>query len=183
MVHALPHYIAIQHMINNIIYISTYICKNIYEYEHFKFLFVAFATSVNQCIFDKIIIADSSKAHNLAFYTNLVNQLCWQFLSIMLALCSMFLPPYYAENYAGIIDSSQSLGFSFTYYSFQNFLKFLRTILISAKLPTIFKLIKMKREWLHFVVRFLEEGYVLQGVLRRMVIQQHNVPIQMSNEQ
>ena len=28
------------------------------------------------------------------------------FLRIMLALCSMLLPPYYAQNYAGIIGSS-----------------------------------------------------------------------------
>ena len=28
------------------------------------------------------------------------------FLPIMLALCSMLLPPYYAQNYAGIIGSS-----------------------------------------------------------------------------
>ena len=32
--------------------------------------------------------------------------LCWQFLPIMLALCSMLLPPYYVQNYAGIIGSS-----------------------------------------------------------------------------
>ena len=38
------------------------------------------------------------------------------------------LPP---QNYAGMIGSSQSLSLSFTYYSFQNFLKFLRTTLIT----------------------------------------------------
>ena len=31
--------------------------------------------------------------------------LCWQFLPIMLTLCSMLLPSYYAQNYAGIIGS------------------------------------------------------------------------------
>ena len=35
--------------------------------------------------------------------------LCWQFLPIMLALCSMLLPPYYAQNYAGIIGSSLAI--------------------------------------------------------------------------
>ena len=32
------------------------------------------------------------------------------FLPIMLALCSMLLPPYYAQNYAGIMGSSLILG-------------------------------------------------------------------------
>ena len=32
--------------------------------------------------------------------------LCWQFLPVMLALCSVLLPPYYAQNYASIIGSS-----------------------------------------------------------------------------
>ena len=41
----------------------------------------------------------------------------------------MPLPPYYAQNYAGIIGSSLSLSLSFTYYSFQNFLKCLHIIL------------------------------------------------------
>ena len=36
--------------------------------------------------------------------------LCWQFLPIMLALCSMLLPPYYVQNYAGIIGSSLTGG-------------------------------------------------------------------------
>ena len=36
--------------------------------------------------------------------------LCWQFLPVMLALCSMLLPPYYAQNYAGIIGSSLVIG-------------------------------------------------------------------------
>ena len=32
--------------------------------------------------------------------------LCWQFLPIIMALCLMLLPPYYAQNYAGKIGSS-----------------------------------------------------------------------------
>ena len=44
-----------------------------------------------------------SCAKHVAIYTNLVNYTAWQFLRIMLALCSMLLLPYYAQNYAGII--------------------------------------------------------------------------------
>ena len=45
----------------------------------------------------------------------------------MLAWCWLPLPPYYTQNYAEIIGSS--LNLSFTFYSFQNFLKFLHIIL------------------------------------------------------
>ena len=43
-------------------------------------------------------------------------QLCWQLLPIMLALCSMLLLSYYAQNYADIITSS--LAYLIAYINF-----------------------------------------------------------------
>ena len=54
--------------------------------------------------FDRII-TDSPESHNPVqnAYFCLLH---WKFLPIMLALCSMLLPPYYAQNYAGTIGSN-----------------------------------------------------------------------------
>ena len=66
-----------------------------YVYEQFEFIFIAFVTLVNAC-FDKIITTDSPKSQNPAKSVHLYKycQLCWQFLSIMLALCSLLLLSY-----------------------------------------------------------------------------------------
>ena len=50
-------------------------------------------------IIDKMIFTDTPKSREVV-------DLRLQFLPIMLALCSMLLPCYYAQNYAGIIGSS-----------------------------------------------------------------------------
>ena len=59
-------------------------------------------------IFDKIITTDSPKSHNpvKSIYFYKFCQWCCKVLPIMLALCSMLLLSYYAQNYAGIIGSS-----------------------------------------------------------------------------
>ena len=85
----------VQHTINN---------SSTYVYKHFEFIFVAFATLFNTH-FDKIITTNSPKSHNPVKNVQFC-QLCWQFLPIMPALCSMLLYSYYAQNYAGIIGSS-----------------------------------------------------------------------------
>ena len=83
-----------------------------YTYQHFEFSFVTF------CNFSQYIWVFNSHYHILtqisqswakhAFY--IIFSLCWQFVPIMLALCSMLLPPYYAQNYAGTIGSSLYLA-------------------------------------------------------------------------
>ena len=79
-------------------------------YKHFEFIFVAFATLFSTH-FDKIITTDSPKSHNsYAFYT-IFYQLYWQCLPIMLALRSILLLSYYAQNYAGVIGSSLVIHF------------------------------------------------------------------------
>ena len=81
-----------------------------YVYKHCEFIFVVFATLVN-AYFGKIITTDSPKSHNPVkiMHFRKVCQSCCKFLPIMLALYSLLLPPYYAQNYAEIIGSSLSL--------------------------------------------------------------------------
>ena len=80
-----------------------------YVYKHFEFILADFATQSIHKFFYKIITSDSPKSDNpvksVQFYTNFY-QLCWQFLPIMLELCSTVLLSYYAQNYASIIGSS-----------------------------------------------------------------------------
>ena len=79
----------VQHTINN---------SPTYLYEHFEFIFATFATLVDT-YFGKVITTDSPKCHNplKSVY------LCWQYLPIMLALCSMLLLSHYVQNYAAYI--------------------------------------------------------------------------------
>ena len=77
-----------------------------YIYKHFEFIFVAFATMVNT-YFDKIITTDLPKSHNPVIsvhYINFIN--CFAIFAYYVALYSMLLLSYYAQNYAGIIGSS-----------------------------------------------------------------------------
>ena len=73
--------------------------------------FVEFIT-FNHCIHHipnliKITV-DSLKISVVTFK---IHMLCTKSLPIMLALCSMLLPSYYAPNYAGIIGSGLALGY------------------------------------------------------------------------
>ena len=89
----------VQHTINNS---SSYISINTLN----SLFFVAFATLIN-AYFDKIITADSPKSHQVLILWKFCNSLIvLAILPIMLALCSLLLLSYYAQNYAGIIASS-----------------------------------------------------------------------------
>ena len=80
-------------------------------YEQFEFIFVAFfATLFSTYFIYHRFTQISQSCEKCAFYTNCACPLCWQLLPTMLALYSMLLPSYYAQNYAGIIGSSLLLG-------------------------------------------------------------------------
>ena len=70
-------------------------------------MFVAVGTLFNTH-FDKIITADSPSSHNLAKSVHFIQNLSivLVILPIVLALSSMLLRSYYAQNCAGIIGSS-----------------------------------------------------------------------------
>ena len=93
---------AVQHTINN---------SSTCVYEHFEVIIVTFATLVN-IPFDKIITTHSPKSHNpvKSEYFIQILSIMLAVLPTMLALCSMLLPPYYVQNYAGIIYSSLYQG-------------------------------------------------------------------------
>ena len=78
-----------------------------YTYQHFEFPIIALFNLVNTYLTKSLPHINPNLAI-LGKTCILYNffPLCWQILSIMLALCSMLLPPYYAQNYAGIIGSS-----------------------------------------------------------------------------
>ena len=59
----------------------------------------------SQYKFDKTITTDTPNLLKLCILY-MFRWLRWQLLPIMLALCSMLLPSYYAQNYPGIIGSS-----------------------------------------------------------------------------
>ena len=93
---SLSSFSTVQHTINN---------SSMYVYKHFKFIFVAFVTLVNiHNYFDNIITTDLPSLIVLRKVCILCKfcQLCWQYLPIILALSSMLLPLYYAQNYVGI---------------------------------------------------------------------------------
>ena len=70
---------------------------------HYHFYFVELITY--HSIHDKMITVQSFKS-NIMINASVQIVLCTKSLSIMLALCLMFLLSYYAQNYAGIIGSS-----------------------------------------------------------------------------
>ena len=69
---------------------------------HFATLFNAYLTKSLPHINPNLTILGKT----CILYNFFFHYICWQFLPIMLALYSMLLPPYYAQNYAGIIGSS-----------------------------------------------------------------------------
>ena len=80
---------------------------SMYTYQHFEFPFVAF------CNFSQYILTKSKSLPHINPNLTILGKTCILYnffhyagnfcLSIMLALCSMLLPPYYVQNYAGII--------------------------------------------------------------------------------
>ena len=87
--------------------LTIYLCTHI---NTLNFLLLYFVTLVNAyltkllphsyCINPNLTILSKTCILYIFF------PLCCQILPIMLALCSMLLPPYYAQNYVGIIGSS-----------------------------------------------------------------------------
>ena len=79
-------------------------------------------------------------------------QLCWQFLPILLALCSMLLLSYYAQNYVGIIGLLQVIRqYKFYIYFIGNVWWFFVThiSLVYRPIEALFVLSLLVFEWLH----------------------------------
>ena len=78
-------------------------------YKHFELIFVALAIHILTISLPQI--HPISQSYEVCILYKFC-QLCWQLLPIMLALCSMLLLSYYAQNYAEIIASSLAYLYS-----------------------------------------------------------------------